>query len=95
LLSITNKKSNKCSTIISLPNAAGGLEDFELGESSNATSAADSNKVLAAFNATLTRCNGIYEKDLEIHLNLIPKTTSIIYFNASTDTYTTMSSWNA
>jgi hypothetical protein len=35
LLSITNKKSNKRSTIISLPNAAGGLEDFEMFESSN------------------------------------------------------------
>ena len=218
LLSITNKKSNKRSTIISLPNAAGGLEDFELFESSNfepalqerfpqiraysgrsiskpgstiklsispegiqtmvfrsddenefieqysndkkvyavfksqrkpgaipwncsttektmvtslnnqatalslttarsggnlktlrlaqscnaeysnyfgATSAADSSKVLAAFNATLTRCNGIYEKDLALHLNLIENTTKIIYYTASTDPYTTMSNWNS
>jgi len=218
LLSITNKKSNKRSTVISLPNAAGGLEDFELFESSNfepalqerfpqiraysgrslskpgstiklsispegiqtmvfrsddenefieqysndkkvyavfksqrkpgvlpwncsttektmvtnlnnqatalnlttarsggkirtlrlaqscnaeysnyfgATKAADSSLVIAAFNATLTRCNGVYEKDLAIHLNLISNTTKIIYYTASTDPYSTMSNWNS
>ncbi len=52
-------------------------------------------KVLAAFNATLTRCNGVYEKDLALHLNLIAATTNVIYYNASTDPYTTMSSWNS
>ncbi|MEI2823973.1 MAG: reprolysin-like metallopeptidase [Chitinophagaceae bacterium] len=38
------------------------------------TSAAQVALVLAAYNATLTRCNGCYEKDLAIHLNLIPTT---------------------
>lgn len=42
-----------------------------------ATSASQVNLVLAAVNATLTRCNGCYEKDLAIHLNLISNTTSV------------------
>jgi len=59
-----------------------------------ATSSADVAKVLAAYNATLTRCNGVYEKDLALHLNLIDQTTNVIYYTPSTDPYTTMSSWN-
>lgn len=42
--------------------------------------------VLAAVNTTLTRCNGVYEKDLAIHLNLVNNTT-ILYLNAVTDPY--------
>ena len=49
---------------------------------------------MAAFNATLTRCNGVYEKDLAVHLNLIANTTAVIYYNPSTDPYTNLSSWN-
>ncbi|WP_394757976.1 reprolysin-like metallopeptidase [Flavobacterium sp.] len=41
---------------------------------------------LAAINATLTRCNGIYEKDLALHLNLISNTT-ILYLDPLTDPY--------
>jgi hypothetical protein len=52
--------------------------------------------VLAAYNATLTRCNGVYEKDLALHLNLIANTTAVIYYNPATDPYSSnMSSWNA
>ena len=53
-------------------------------------------RVLAAFNATLTRCNGIFEKDLAIHLRLIPTTTSVIYYDPATDPYSpTLSLWNS
>lgn len=53
-------------------------------------------KVMAAFNATLTRCNGIFEKDLAIHLNLIPTTTAVIYYAPATDPYSTnLSLWNS
>lgn len=79
------------------------LKTLRLAQSCNAeysnyfgaTSAADVAKVLAAFNATLTRCNGVYEKDLALHLNLIANTDKVIYYTASTDPYTTMSSWNS
>ncbi len=83
--------------------ANGTLKTMRLAQSCNgeysnffgATSSAQVALVLAAFNATLTRCNGVYEKDLALHLNLIATTTSVIYYNPATDPYTTLSSWNA
>ena len=48
---------------------------------------------IAAMNATMTRVNGVFEKDLAIHMNMIDNT-SVIYTNAATDPYTTMGSWN-
>jgi len=67
------------------------------GEYSNYFGAFNSTQValvLAAFNATLTRCNGCYEKDLALHLNLIPTTTAVIYYDPATDPYTGLGSWN-
>src|SRR5205085_4065741 len=57
---------------------AGQIKTMRLAQSCNgeysnffgATSAAQVSLVLAAFNATLTRSNGVYEKDLGVHLNL-------------------------
>ena len=63
-----------------------------------ATSASQVSLVLAAVNATMTRCNGIYEKDLALHLNLVSNTTSVFYYNASTDPYSPasqLSNWNS
>lgn len=63
-----------------------------------ATSSAQVSLVLAAVNATLTRCNGVYEKDLALHLNLVANTTSVFYYNAATDPYSPasqLSNWNA
>jgi len=65
-----------------------------------ATSSAQVSLVLAGINATLTRCNGVYEKDLALHLNLIAATTNVIYYNPSTDPYDPASTgaggtWNA
>ena len=83
--------------------SAGTLKTLRLAPSCNgeyanwfgATSVAQEGLVLAAFNATLTRCNGVYEKDLALHLNLIAQTTSVIYYNPATDPYsTTLSQWN-
>jgi hypothetical protein len=86
-----------------LESSAGELKTMRLAQSCNAeysnyfgaTSSAQVGLVLAAFNATLTRCNGCYEKDLAIHLNLIANTSDVIYYNAATDPYTTMASWNS
>ncbi len=80
----------------------GELKVMRLAQSCNgeyanyfgATSAAQVGLVLAAFNATLTRCNGCYEKDLAIHLNLIAGTTAVIYYDPATDPYTTLANWN-
>ncbi|CAN5880718.1 zinc-dependent metalloprotease family protein [soil metagenome] len=65
-----------------------------------ATSAAQVSLVLAGINATLTRCNGVYEKDLALHLNLVAASTNVIYYNASTDPYDAAATgaggtWNA
>ena len=55
---------------------------------------------LAQMNATMTRVNGVFEKDLAIRMNIIASNTSVIYTNASTDPYATASgnsvpsSWN-
>lgn len=49
---------------------------------------------LAAMNATMTRVNGVFEKDFSIHMDLIPNNTDVIYTNAASDPYTTMGSWN-
>ena len=56
-----------------------------------ATSASQVSLVLAAINNTLTRCNGVYEKDLAIHLNLIAASTNVIYYSPSTDPYSAAS----
>ena len=55
--------------------------------------------VMAGINATLTRCNGCYEIDLAIHLNLIPNDSLVIYYDPNTDPYSPASSgaagaWN-
>lgn len=51
---------------------------------------------LAAINATMTRVNGVFEKDFALHLN-VQNYPSIIYVNAATDPYspaTQMGNWN-
>lgn len=63
-----------------------------------ATSSAQSSLVLAAFNATMTRVNGVFEKDFAIRMNIIANTTSVIYYNATTDPYSDaaqMNNWNS
>ncbi len=65
-----------------------------------ATSSAQSGLVLAAMNATMTRVNGVMEKDLALHLNIIANDASVFYYNASTDPYDNASTgaggtWNA
>ena len=84
---------------------AGELKTMRLAQSvtaeySNyfgASSAAQVNLVLAAVNATMTRTNGCYEKDLALHLNLVSNTTSVFYYDAATDPYSPaaqMGNWN-
>lgn len=90
-------------TLNTIARSGNNLKTMRLAQSCNAeysnyfgaTSAAQVGLVLAAFNATLTRCNGVYEKDLALHLNLVASSTNVIYYSPSTDPYTTMSSWNS
>jgi chitodextrinase len=55
---------------------------------------------LAAINNTMTRCNGVFEKDFAARLVLIANTDAVIYTNASTDPYAAASTgaggaWNS
>ena len=92
----TDKKINKV-----LGNN-GQLKTMRLAQSCNgeysnyfgATSAAQVALVLAAFNATLTRGNGCYEKDLGLHLNLVSSSTNVIYYNPTSDPYSALRNWN-
>ncbi len=54
---------------------------------------------LAAINNTMTRVNGIFEKDFAVHMNLISNTDTVIYTSASSDPYSSATSgaggaWN-
>ncbi len=54
---------------------------------------------LAAINNTMTRVNGVFEKDFAAHMNLIANTDLVIYTSASTDPYSAASTgaggaWN-
>ena len=96
---------SKVQTMAIPESSSGELKTMRLAQSNNgeyanffgattACTVADKNIVLAAFNGTLTRSNGVYEKDLGIHFNLIANTTAVIYCDPATDPYTTLGSWN-
>lgn len=89
-----------------LKSSNGTLKTFRLAMSCTAeyanyfgaTSAAQSGLVLAAYNATMTRVNGVYEIDLAIHMNITANSTNVIYYNAGTDPYsdaTDLGNWNS
>src|SRR5690606_17971022 len=62
-----------------------------------ATSAAQVNLVLAAFNATYTRANALFEMDFNATMQLIANTTDVIYYNPATDPYSdaaNLGNWN-
>jgi subtilisin-like proprotein convertase family protein len=53
---------------------------------------------LAAMNATMTRCNGVFERDLAVKLIIIANNNLVVYTNANTDPYSpssAMNNWNA
>lgn len=53
---------------------------------------------LAAINNTMTRVNGVFEKDFSVRMVLIANTDAVIYTSASTDPYAaaaSMSQWNS
>jgi chitodextrinase len=53
---------------------------------------------LAAINNSMTRVNGVFEKDFAVRMVLIANNDAVIYTNASTDPYspaTSLSNWNS
>lgn len=72
----------------------------EYSNAFGATSSAQVNLVLAAYNNTITRVNGIYEQDFNVTLQIINESTNVIYYNAATDPYSdgatgSGGAWNA
>jgi len=102
---LANSINEKVSQINNPQSNTGEIKTMRLAQSCNgeysnwfgAFNATQSALVYAAFNATLTRCNGCYEKDLAIHLNLISNfyEDQIIFYDPVTDPYTTMGQWNS
>ena len=85
--------------------SSGELLTFRLalsctGEYANyfgATSAAQVGLVNAAYNATMTRVNGIFETDFGIHMNIVATNNNVIFYNPATDPYSpsaSMANWN-
>lgn len=52
-----------------------------------ATSPANVGLVLTAFNNTMTRVNGVNNRDFAIHMNIVAASTNVIYYNPATDPY--------
>jgi subtilisin-like proprotein convertase family protein len=53
---------------------------------------------VTAMNATMTRVNGIFERDLALRLNIIANNTLVVYTNPATDPYSPanqMQNWNS
>jgi subtilisin-like proprotein convertase family protein len=44
--------------------------------------------VMAAFNTTMNRINGIYERELDVTMQLVAKNDTLIFLDAATDPYT-------
>lgn len=102
--SVTTTLLNKAKTSGSTNrSSAQQLLNFRLALSCNgeyanyfgATSSTQVSNVMAAFNNTMTRVNGVFEKDFCIKMTIIAQTTNVIYYSASTDPYTTLANWNA
>jgi subtilisin-like proprotein convertase family protein len=71
------------------------LRDYTLalactGEYANFHGATGTNKApaLAAMTTSMTRVNGVFERDASVHMTLHPNTDLLIYTNPSTDPYT-------
>lgn len=86
----TNNKLAGSNTFRLALSCTGEYSQYILAKAETPGSATDEEKkavVLGAMNATLTRLNGVYEKDLSIHYNLISETESLIFLNPATDPY--------
>ena len=76
-------------------NSTGSLLTFRLALSCTAeyanffgaTSAAQFPLVLAGYNATMTRVNGVYRKDFAIQMNIVAQSSNVTYYNPATDPY--------
>ena len=101
---VVNKLSpNTLTNFVARPNADdGNLRNYRLALSVTGEYTAyfggTKALALAAINNSMTRVNGVFEKDFGIHMNLIANNDLVVYTSASSDPYSAssnMSRWNA
>ena len=101
---VVNKLSpNTLTNFVARPNADdGNLRNYRLALSVTGEYTAyfggTKALALAAINNSMTRVNGVFEKDFGVHMNLIANNDLVVYTSASSDPYsvsTSMSKWNA
>ncbi|WP_267403225.1 MULTISPECIES: reprolysin-like metallopeptidase [unclassified Chryseobacterium] len=103
VIDVAQKGVANASNIAARPNADDAkLRTFRLALSSTGEYTAyfggTKANALAAMNNTMTRVNGVFEKDFSARMVLIANNDAVIYTNASTDPYSSasgMSSWNS
>jgi len=69
----------------------GEYSQYQLNNQGISVSATDAEKkaaVLSAINTTMTRVNGIFERDVALTMVLVANETAIIYLDATTDNFT-------
>ncbi|KIC62959.1 reprolysin-like metallopeptidase [Chryseobacterium taiwanense] len=103
VIDVAQKGAANSSSLVARPNADDAqLRTFRLalsctGEYTTYFGGTKAN-ALAAMNNTMTRVNGVFEKDFASRMVLIANNDAVIYTNASTDPYSAasgMSSWNS
>jgi hypothetical protein len=84
----TNAKDGKLRTYRLAVVATGEYSQFHLNNQNVSPTATDAVKkaaVLAAMNTTMTRVNGIFERDLGVNMKLITNNENIIFLDGATD----------
>ncbi|MET3535245.1 reprolysin-like metallopeptidase [Chryseobacterium limigenitum] len=103
VIDVAQKGVISANNLVARPNADDAkLRTFRLALSSTGEYTAyfggTKANALAAMNNTMTRVNGVFEKDFSARMVLIANNDAVIYTNASTDPYSAasgMSSWNS
>ncbi|MBT2620188.1 reprolysin-like metallopeptidase [Chryseobacterium sp. ISL-6] len=88
--SVTNKLAGFNTFRMAL-SCTGEYAQYHLTVAGTPATATDAQKkavILAAMNASMTRLNGVFEKDLSLHFNLIANNEAIIFLDPAADPYT-------
>lgn len=87
-----NKKTAGFNVFRMALSCTGEYAQYHLTATNTPATATDVQKkavILAAMNASLTRMNSVFEKDLSLHFNLIANNEVVIFLDPATDPYTT------
>ncbi|WP_284459957.1 reprolysin-like metallopeptidase [Chryseobacterium sp.] len=89
---VANKRTAGFNIFRMALSCTGEYAEYHLTAAGTPATATDVQKkavILAAMNATLTRLNSVFERDLSLHFNLIANNEAIIFLNKATDPYST------